>query len=82
MKKLLCWRKTSKPIAYGSMKHFIPQNGIYVYFRIYEDEKVMVISNGLSKSSILDLGHYREELNGYEYGIDVETGKKFVWKAI
>jgi glycosidase len=77
IKKLLCWRKTSKPIAYGSMKHFIPQNGIYVYFRIYEDEKVMVISNGLSKSSILDLGHYREELSGYEYGIDVETGKKF-----
>ena len=34
-------------------------------------------SNGLSKSSTLDLGHYREELSGYEYGIDVETGKRF-----
>lgn len=79
-KKLLCWRKNSKPIAYGSMKHFIPQNGIYVYFRIYEDEKVMVISNGLSKSSTLDFGRYREELSGYEYGINVVTGRKFFLK--
>ena len=77
MKKILSWRKNSRPIAYGTMKHFIPQNGIYVYFRTFENEKVMVISNGLSKSSELSLEHYQEELDGYACGINIENEKEY-----
>lgn len=77
LKRLLHWRKGSKAIAYGTMKHFIPRNGIYVYFRSFEDEKVMVISNGLSKPSELSLENYWEELDGYQYAVDVNDGKRF-----
>ena len=34
-KTLLNWRKESEVIQYGKLKQFIPQDGIYVYFRYY-----------------------------------------------
>ena len=33
MQKLLKWRKGNEVIAKGKMKHFVPQNGVYVYAR-------------------------------------------------
>lgn len=75
MKMILLWRKSSKAIAKGSMKHFVPQNGVYVYFRAYEDDKIMVLSNNYPTSSVIDLNRYKEELAGYLYCIDVVTGK-------
>ena len=58
--KLLQWRKTSKAITQGAMKHFIPQNGVYVYFRSVDDEVIMVVSNNTSKSTKIDFSHYDE----------------------
>lgn len=58
------------------MKHFIPQQGVYVYFRQYEEEKVMIVVNGTSKRVDIDLSQYMEELDGYALGIDVITDKK------
>jgi len=73
MRKILLWRKTSKAITKGKMKHFVPQNGVYVYFRFYDDEKVMVISNCYSKLSVIELKRYEEELAEYTHGINVIT---------
>lgn len=73
LKEVLLWRKTSKAVAKGTMKHFIPQNGVYVYFRNFENEKVMVISNAFSQASVIGLSRYEEELAGYGYGIDIVT---------
>ena len=74
-RRILQWRKTSKAIAKGAMKHFVPQNGVYVYFRIFEKDKVMIISNNFSKTSVIELGRYEEELADFMYGMDVVTGK-------
>jgi glycosidase len=82
LKRLLHWRKSAKSIACGTMKHFVPQNGVYVYFRSFEDEKIMVISNGLTKSSNLSLEHYCEELDGYLCGIDVVTGRRVDFEGV
>lgn len=75
MRSILQWRKSSKAITNGSMKHFVPQKGVYVYFRSYEDEKIMVLSNNYSKSSVIELNIYEEELAEYKCGINVVTGK-------
>ncbi len=75
IKAILNWRKKSRAIEKGSMKHFVPQNGVYVYFRTCEEEKIMVISNGLSKLSHIDFAKYKEELNGYTSGVDIITNK-------
>lgn len=74
--KLLWFRKDSNAIRKGTMKHFIPQNGVYVYFRQYQDEKIMVLSNATSHVCYLPLSQYSEELSGYRFGVDVMTGIK------
>ena len=76
LRKILEWRKGSRAVTKGRMKHFIPQQGVYVYFRQYGDEKVMVVVNGTSKRVDIDLSQYMEELDGYALGIDVITDKK------
>lgn len=51
MSKLLNWRKGSanEVIARGSLKHFMPQNGIYAYQRKLGDKTVTVLMNGNDK---------------------------------
>lgn len=73
LRTVLNWRKASQAISCGSMKHFIPQNGVYVFFRTYKEEKVMVLVNNTSKVSIVDMSLYQEELQGYKWGTDVIT---------
>ncbi len=46
LQKLLNWRKGNKVISEGSLKHFMPENGIYVYQRSLDGKNVTVIMNG------------------------------------
>ena len=71
VQKLLHWRKHSQAICHGSMKHFIPQQGVYVYFRTYLQEKVMIIANLTTHQQTIWLAPYEEELNGLTLGKDV-----------
>lgn len=75
MQKLLKWRKGNEVIAKGKMKHFVPQNGVYVYARNLNGKQVVVIMNGNAKESVLPLDRYYEILKGYTSGKDVITGK-------
>ena len=51
LSKLLHWRRgeANEVIARGSLKHFMPQNGMYVYQRKLGDKEVTVLLNGTSK---------------------------------
>lgn len=48
LSKLLQWRKgaANEVIAHGSLKHFMPQNCLYVYERKLGDKQVVVLMNG------------------------------------
>ena len=70
-KKLLNWRKTSS-VIHSKLKHFIPENGSYVYFRYNEKETVMVIINKNSARN-LSLDRYAENLRGFTKAKDVIT---------
>ena len=63
------------------MKHFIPQNGVYVYFRSVEDEVIMVVSNNTAKSAKIDLSHYDEVLQNRTFGVDVISGLEVLLDA-
>jgi Cyclo-malto-dextrinase C-terminal domain. len=71
--KLLHWRKDNAVISEGTMKHFIPQNGIYVYIRSFEGKAAMVILNGTNKEQVLPIKHYNEVLNN-----NATTGKDII----
>lgn len=76
-KKLLKWRKDSKAITKGRMKHFIPQDGVYVYFRSFDKEKVMIIVNCLNMPRKLKLKRFSEEVGFYHNAISVLTGMPY-----
>ncbi len=73
--KLLHWRKDNAVISEGTMKHFIPQNGIYVYVRSFEGKAAMVILNGTSKEQLLPIKHYNEVLNNATTSKDIISEK-------
>jgi glycosidase len=59
-KRMLNWRKTKSVIHHGKLKHFIPKDGVYVYFRYNNEEIIMVaINNNPERTEIL-LDDYKE----------------------
>jgi glycosidase len=79
MKKLLNWRKTSQVIHSGKLMQFVPQDGIYVYFRYNHKDAVMVVINKNKEVKKLDLSRFREVLKDYHGGKDVISGKVFLF---
>lgn len=59
-KKILQWRKGNNIIAKGSMIHFMPQNGVYVYARSFDGKSVLVVLNGTNKEQIIPVSPYSE----------------------
>ena len=60
LKKVLNYRKTSQAIHQGKTIHFAPEDGVYVLFRIHEDETVIHIINKNDKPFELDLTRFAE----------------------
>lgn len=76
IQSLLKWRAKSPAITNGSFMHFIPENDVYVYFRINEIEKVMVVVNTSSdQKRNVDLNRFREVWTVMGTGYDVLSGE-------
>lgn len=75
--KVLKWRSGSKAVTQGKMKHFVPDNGVYVFFRYTNDEVVMVVTNTHQEPSEkeLDLSRFREIWPINATGTNVLTGE-------
>jgi len=74
--KLLNWRKDKDVIHNGKTKNFVPQDGVFVYFRYNEKESVMVIINNNEKDQTLDLKRVAESLNGFTKGKEIISDKE------
>ena len=81
MKTLLNWRKNSEVIHHGKLKQFIPQDGIYVYFRYDDEDAVMVMINKNKENIKPDLSRFNEMLKDYRGGKDVATGKVYLMET-
>jgi glycosidase len=73
--KLLQWRKTNEAIHFGKMKHYVPENNVYVYFRYTDNKSVMVILNNSSKTQTIKTSRFQESIQNYTAGKEVLTGK-------
>ena len=73
-KKLLSWRKGATAIHTGKLTHFVPNEGVYVYFRYNEAQRIMVILNKNLTDYKLDLNRFEEMLKGVQQGTDVLSG--------
>lgn len=75
MQRLLKWRKGNEVIAKGKMKHFMVNQGVYVYQRSLDGKQVVVMLNGSRKAVDLPLDRYQEILQGKASGKDVVSGR-------
>ena len=62
LSRIARWRRGSEAVAVGKMKHFLPDNGIYVYERRSGNDQVIVILNGRDEPVEADLDRYSEIL--------------------
>ncbi|XWN37024.1 MAG: glycoside hydrolase family 13 protein [Balneola sp.] len=70
-KKLIHWRNSSPAIHEGKLVHFIPQDNVYVYFRVHDKQTVMVIMNNNEEEITLNRARFAEILDTYSTGKNV-----------
>jgi len=58
------WRKKQAVIHNGSMKHFYPKQGVYIYQRSLNNQKVIVVLNLKNEKIIINQIDYAEILKG------------------
>ena len=77
IKTLASYRKSSSALQTGKTMQFIPQNGVYVYFRYDNNHTVMCVMNTNAESSTIDLSRFNEKINGFSKARDVATNTTF-----
>lgn len=75
LQTLLKWRKGNEVIAKGKMKHFMVNQGVYVYERSLNGRSVLIMLNGTSQPVDLPLDRYAEVLHGKTSGKDILSGR-------
>ena len=79
LKKILNYRKESEAIHSGKTIHFAPQNGVYVLFRLKDDEIVTLILNKNKKPITIGTNRFEEiGLNGKRVK-NIVTEEEFIW---
>lgn len=74
LRTLLHYRKKTTALQTGKMKHFVPSDGCYVYFRYDEKSTVMVVANNNDEVKVLPMERYDEVLLKVRQGRDILTG--------
>jgi hypothetical protein len=57
--------------------HYLPENGVYVYFRYDNNQTVMCVMNTNNNSSTIDLSRFSERIGNKTKALDVATGTEF-----
>jgi glycosidase len=77
MQKLLTWRKANPAVTQGKMIHYAPKGGIYVYGRIKDNHRVMVVLNSSDKEQTVKTERFTDVIGTNKTGKDVITAKEF-----
>lgn len=75
VKTLANFRKQNTALQTGKMMQWLPNDGLYVYFRYNKSSTVMIVLNTSDKEKVVSLGDYLERTNGFSTFSDVITGK-------
>lgn len=75
-KSLGNYRKQSTALQTGKMMQFIPNNGLYVYFRYDVKSTVMCVMNTDKQSRTVDMNDFSERTKGFNGGKDIITNQQ------
>ena len=74
-KRLFNWRKNAAVIHKGETIHFVPQQEVYVYFRLLNEDRVMVVLNNNTEDVSLSLDRFAEVLEEVSQGTEILSGE-------
>jgi neopullulanase len=76
VKALANFRKSNTALQTGKMMQWLPNDGLYVYFRYDQGSTIMVVLNTSAKEKTVSFTNYSERTNGFKAFTDVITGQK------
>jgi len=68
------YRKSSSAIKNGKMMQYIPNDGLYVYFRYTDNQTIMCVMNTSEANKQVDFSNFTERTNGFAGGKDILAG--------
>ncbi|MBC7652338.1 MAG: cyclomaltodextrinase C-terminal domain-containing protein, partial [Deinococcales bacterium] len=77
VKKLGSFRLQSSALKTGKFMQYLPEDGLYVYFRYDANQTIICIMNTSDNNKTVDFKNYTERTNGFTKAVDVLTNKTF-----
>lgn len=71
------WRKESPALIKGNLIQFVPEDNVYVYFRIHPQQTVMVVINSSNKDVDLGMSRFNEIIKNTKKGFDILKKETF-----
>jgi glycosidase len=68
------YRRNSSAITGGKMMQFVPQDGVYTYFRYNERQTVMVVMNTAKENKKVAVKRFEERTKGFSKMKDIFSG--------
>lgn len=75
--KLGNFRKNSSAIKTGKLMQYIPEDGLYTYFRYDAKQTVMCVMNTGDKPMTVDFSKYTERTNGFLKAVSITDNKEY-----
>lgn len=76
VRKLANYRKNTSALQTGKLMQYIPQDGVYVYFRYDQQKTVMIAYNSNEKPTTLATERFAERTAGFTKALNVMTGEQ------
>ena len=64
-------RKNSSALKTGKLMQYLPQDGLYVYFRYNDQQTIMCVMNASPDAKTVDFSRYGERIKGYTKAMSV-----------
>ncbi len=72
--RLAHYRKNSVALTTGRMTQFVPEDGVYTYFRYAGDEMIMCVMNSMDDAKQVDISRFKEMTGGYHSAENILDG--------
>ncbi len=76
IQKLGNYRTNSSALKTGDMMQYIPEDGLYVYFRYDKNQTIMCVMNTDNKSRNVNLSNYTERTTAFKGGKEIISGNQ------
>ena len=69
------YRKNSSALTTGKFMQYVPDDGIYVYFRYDNKQSIMIVMNTAKTEKKINVNKYEERVNGFSKMKNIITGE-------